>query len=783
MNRINVISKKFFNEYRNGDTFSLNTGEFASRLVGNVGEKIKLEEVVEVSTIVNETQSVEQTYISGDGIIRGDFYDYTVEGLYAGADILIEFDNGAESISATIQRITKNGSEISLDAAAVVSLDASIWAECPTRKDVVIKVTTRPTVLVYKYGINPNSSTSPNYQSPLDGAEQAYQVSDITAVFKSMRFSGKEQGSSLGTVQVKFDSTTDSYKHQFTLEHEFIIPYYTDGQFTNVQNEENPTQFQRNNSVKYGNGFFFGGDKIGAITFQDIGDDGNVGYFGDNFNGFENFYTSKDYAVSNTSNTGKIEVTETNTVTFSIASGTAAGFVGGETIILKVSKLPNSVEYANQKGAFSDIWLTDQARLTDGGGLVNSTIITNAQVVLNGVTGELDVSADIAFSVAQQLSLSDTSGIVIYYTIATQNLSDPELMDRSNVVAKADQPTQNEDIKGLITNWQPNIYKHSEFDSGTGYTDFNGWDGDLNGQDWAFTLNISEGALIIGAAFLVVSDDPTAQEFFELYRKTIPFVSQTTVNTSGQQFQVLNLDLDNSFNLPQNELLNRIKFDSIVPGAPSVTQNFTGSIGFQVPWRDWVENLDVPIDFYNSSLPNNNRNEKSSNYSGGSYEIKTCLELRIAQSVGQTSVVTTYYLLSDGSVISDFDTSGGTFTGDVKVYDLANGDEVDDLFNNQDLRIEIEFPHSSGVIPTANLEGLIWIGDNESSLEPWFLSSELDFTAAANPLYPSDTLTTGNTQFVEIVSVNNLVTLICYLDASKLPATGSRKIRGRLDSL
>ena len=85
-NKFKVISKKYFNQYRNYDfateTWTLNATEFTDRLQGNVGETLYLEEEIQVGTIVNEEKGVEQEYISSQGLISSAFYDYEKEGLY-----------------------------------------------------------------------------------------------------------------------------------------------------------------------------------------------------------------------------------------------------------------------------------------------------------------------------------------------------------------------------------------------------------------------------------------------------------------------------------------------------------------------------------------------------------------------------------------------------------------------------------------------------------------------------------------------------------------------------
>lgn len=753
-------SQEFRDQYRHGDTFSLNLTEFTTNLTGNAGEKIQLTEVIEVSTIVNEAQGTEQEFILSDGVIRGVFYDYNVEGLYVGADILVEFDDDNESIAATIEGITNDGTDLVLDSVAVTALGNTILASCPKRKDIVIKVTDAPEVLTYKYGINPNDRTSPNYASPLDGADQSYQLEGITGSFTQMRFSGKEQGSSMGVVKIKFNATRESYKHEFELTHEFVIPYFTDGQFSNIESSTNPENLKRNNSVKYGNGFFFGGKRINNVSFEDVGEDGNVGYFGDNFNGFEGFYGAVDFVVTNSLGTGKLEATVPNTVTFSITTNTPIGFVGSEQILLYHSKLPNSVEYSNQRDSFDTVWIRDQIRQVQGDPAVASGIFSAVTVTLN--LGKLDVSAVITYTPDQQDLLSDNTAAGITFTIATQRLDEPDNVDKSNVSALAGQTSKDEQVGSLVTLWQPTIYKHSEFASGVAYTDLNGWNGDLSGEGFSFKTDVTQGARISKAIFRIVADNGTS--FFQLFSQNIPIPAVNTTTLFGEEFQILDIGYFNSFNLPTNQLINQVTLKAILPLAPATEQVWVGGIGFQVPWQDWIENLAVPPTFVDYNEPNNNLNKKTSNYSGVSgYDIKTILTIVVQNDVGPD---TEYDLLSDSSVVSDYGADVGTFVKNYRYFD-SNG-ERSDLNKKEDTRVEIELDHSEGTLVVGDLEALVWMIPKESTAQPYFLSSVDNYLVSNSTLIPTDTLTAGNSTLLEVVSVLNKVTLIFEVDHTKI---------------
>jgi len=766
-NKFKVISKKYFNQYRNYDfateTWTLNTTEFTDRLQGNVGETLYLEEEIQVGTIVNEEKGVEQEFISSQGLISSAFYDYEKEGLYKGAAILIEFDG--ESISGTVEGITNGGTDLCIDSATVTAIDATSWAKDLTRKDVVIKVTTRPEYLLYKYGINQNDSTTPNYRSPLDGFEQSYSLNGITGSFQTMAFSGNEIGSSLGEVQVKFDSTTDSYLHAFTITHEFVVPYYTEGQLSNIQNGIAPNNLKRNSSLKYGNGFFFGGDKNNTtLEYEDLGQIGNIGYYGENFSGKVSEFEVRNYAVSNASNTGKVEVTENNTVTFSIASTPA--FTGGETIIIEHSKLPSSNEYANSRNSFESNWVRYKVQQTEGAAATGSTIFSNVTVTLNA--GQLDVSFDIGYPPDDQDKLTNTSALELKVTIATTDLSDPDNMNRATISAFTGQPSKDTDTPNLVSSWQPSIYKHSEFDSGTAYTDFNGWDGDLVGESGIWRTDVTQGAYITKAIFRVIADNGTT--YFPLASQSIPIGTPQLVTLFGEQFQVLDIDTLGTINIPSGELLNRVKLNAEIPVGAQAFQNWSFSIGFQVPFRDWIENLAVPTLFADYNEPNNNRNEKTSNYSGVSgYDIKTTLTLVVADSTGNT---TEYELLSDSTNIDAFGANVGTFTKNYRYFD-SNG-ERDDLNLNEDTRVEIELDHTLGTLTPANLEALVWTVPDQSTSSPFYLSSLNNLLVNNSTLKPTDTLITGNTTLLELDSTLNQVKLIFEVDHTKITSNDQK---------
>jgi hypothetical protein len=198
-----------------------------------------------------------------------------------------------------------------------------------------------------------------------------------------------------------------------------------------------------------------------------------------------------------------------------------------------------------------------------------------------------------------------------------------------------------------------------------------------------------------------------------------------------------------------------------------------------VPWRDWIENLNVPVSLYDATKPQNNRNNKTSNYSAlSTYSIYGLLELSISNNVEPVNTI--YELYSDSSTIIDFDSAGWVgFSGDAKLYD-EDGVEVSELEDGRDLIIKIECTHGSGLLSLQSLGAFVWMEINGATASPSYLSSSFDYTSDENRLQPSDELGTGNTQYVEILSETNKVTLICKTNSDNLVAGLDYYIRGRL---
>lgn len=764
--KVKVTNRKFFNEYRNGSSFSSNTSEFTTRLQGNAGEKLKMTVTVDVATIVNEDQSVKITYDSTRSMLTSRLLDWADEGIWNGADLIIEWNGQSgnpTSVTATCEGISNDGAYLILDSTGKTNLDSAGLEDGEVRSDLVIKVSTVYDFARYKFGIIPNERRLNDYKSELDGTPQAYYLQDITGSLQSMTYSSREIGSNTGTVQIKFDSTTSSYIHTYTLEHEFRLPFYQERDKSNLNNDVVPERYKGDKSFKYCSSLEFGGDGDNTtVIYADNGDIGSVGWFNENFNGFTNFYSVSDFAVSNASSTGVLEATETNTVTFTISSSSPIGFGGSEKIILTHVKLATTEDYSNRQTSLDTNFILSQVTQTEGAAAASNGIFSNVTVTLN--SGDLDVSAEIDFSADQQALITDTDQYLIFFTIATQNLSTPQKMDRVNQIASVGTYSKDEDVTGLIGTPQLDIFRPSQAYSGTGYTDFNGFDGDIYGMKYTMTTDVSSGALIKDAVLYLVGWSSSTDFFKILPLQRFPIDRIRTCNDGTYTYQVLSYSGTNNLDLPSGHNLKEVFVEATIPGSPSANQSWEFRTGFQIPFRSWVANNNVPDCFTDYTLPNDGRNNVTSNYDDGTYDIRLMLEMTIQNDTGEDTI---YRVRSDAGTIRSRNTTLSGFTY-VITYEDESGKGLDEISSYQNTQIIITISHSSGTLATSALEGQIWLAVQDSEEAANYLSTVEDFTSRDNPLIPSDTQSTGNTQFVEIVSTLNQVVLYCKTDYTKL---------------
>lgn len=793
-------TKEFLTEYRNGPAFTDNPTEYSDTIRGNVGDLVRLHEVVIVEVIFNEFNAITITWDSSpaEGIFQAVGYNFVNEGFWNGATVqVIQGDEEGESTISVID----SGSGFSIMHLDKTNLD--FLTDGP-HTNVQIRLKDAPTRAQYKYGLVPQdtvSSSDSNYQSPLDGTDQAYLRTIIPSspTFGDMTPLGPPNISWNLTeeIQITFNGTTGDYFHEYEIKHTFRIPYYLDGEDSNLVTLTSPEVLNGTNTYKYVSEYRFGVNSSIPGKFSQLGAEGDVGYFNENYNGKPNIFTITSQTITNASATGTLEVTETNSVALSIeAEAGSAPFVVGQQVIVGHSRLPSATEYQEQPETYISIWLLDTLKQDAGAVAVNSNQITN--LVVTYVDSEhLTMTFDIAYTVSERDLIDEEDRWLLWVTLGEEALA-VDLENQVNLRI-TDVYSKNNNIPGIL--YDHTIAYTNSLNAVTGprsSTDWQGWDMDFVGCfENVKMLQVSEDEwneiTNIESQIVMVKGDEKAV----IYTRTIGFTSSQLIS-GGYKYQIINSVLVPSLTLPSIEPLNRDEVQS-VPAFPAGFQTILIETAVpRIPWQDWIANGAIPTEFFNEAELNDNLNQRTSNYSEvNSWEIyhqflvttknsknKIVIDPIKLQSKKITLVGTTEYeLRSDEFIIEPIDVDpGGIWSGTVEAFDIL-GDPTDNIFKDVNTLIKVSFNHNLGILPAPGLGGYVSIQKKNSTEPPWQLHTNRDWTNPNNPLTPSDTLLTGNETLVEVVSSTDVVEFWFYTNKENLVEGQEYTIYGRLEKL
>lgn len=758
-----ITDTKWYNEYRNGADFDQNLGQFSDEINGTVDELVQVIMEFEITTEIFAIDFGTITYTDLTTQAKFTFNsNWFTEGISEGAIIDI-FKAGLLIATETVLRSNGPGGGTMLTtqvSAGLIALASGSFS------DLDFKISSVSDRLMFKYGLNPLAATETNYTSPFDSHEQAYSgvIGEALTPIERM---GNFASWDLGTLEVRKAGTVNTYTHKYQLVHTFRTPFFTEIEISNIQSNPPlpPGDLISTNSLKYGFGIFLAetNNKYNK-NFQNVGEAGVVKYYDLAVNDLPNNYSIQNLAFSNPVGTDTIETTETTNITFQIKK-TSGNWVAGQKVILIHSKLPITSESENKLNSFDDVWLHETLTQLEGAASANGTIITDFDVDINGGDATLlDLSHAIAYSSAQQDLTSGTGDFILSIIVGDQTLG-VYAIDKVNLKIESQDWSQVEDVSGLVvgndtrfvTSGQAMVY------NAVGPTNFSGWDGDLVGMNFKFQTKAQDGAKLIDFKFKVLAYNAVTGHFFDLF--TIPVslgkIPFTDAALTTYEYQIVKLDHQLNYNLPADDDFNRVKLTTVPPVSGTPLQDWEGSIGFPVTWRDWIENLGVPSVFIDTSKPNNNQNINVANYSGlEGYEIHAALDLTMASDLGPNTL---YKILSTASTILQFNNDGPPGFGfDIRLRDV-NGDITNNLYINQEVTIEAEATHSLGIPLGATAYAELIIEADGTTLQEWRLSSVNDWTNAQNKLVPS-----GANNLVETTDIIDSYTSECKTNPFKL---------------
>lgn len=784
MNIINVTSRRFLSQQRNGEDYLTNpTTDFAGFYQANAIEKTKLITVVEVSTIF-EANSLEEVYAETVGSqikLVHPFDSWINQGFGENNAIRIENSNTAAFTNETVENV--NGNEMFItDTGFFAALGTTDGDSSPYY---TIKVTTVPTALTYKFNTIPNGSNSIQFNSILNGEEQAYSANGIGGTLTDLNYLSS-QASDRATVQAKYDgsSGTGSYIHTFTVEVVFQNIFYFQSLGVAYQLGTIPQPYQGTNSYKYISEFNFStnvNDPNQGKIFVDDFLNGSVGLYNQNFNAGTNYYSlvSIDYEVGGFPSDG-VDVDEITSVTIQVQKNNG-NFSAGELASLYVAKLADSSEYTDQSNSFIENFILSSAFNTSGAAAVDSDFIKNYELLVNaGDNSLLDITFDLLYS-SDQIDLVE-NGDLFFIGVGLEDRSISNyLSDRVVVWCDTGNFIKTTDETGLISKNQINFY-NSQQSAATSTPS-------SNLDTWVNTIHLASGSFELGKfsdgqqtklknfKIQIVAWDGT--DFFEIQSYTYQIPSGGFgITFSGAEFQQINLDLDNTLGIPTDDEFNRAILFSTVPGSYQAFQRFDWSVGFELGWRTWEELLSVqdvaPI-FYDSNEPFNNFNKRMSNYSNlNGFDIYCFATAEIETLNGSTI----YQMYSDSGNVYDFDVDAvAGWTATTQFFD-EDGNETDNIFIGQDITVVVTMDNPGVLTPLADTGAEIVVEVSGSVNRDYRLHSHKDWSEDANFL---EGLSGGNYVDHTQTAAPNKEILKCVLKKEKISFGNKYNFYGHLN--
>ena len=680
---VSVVSQKWFNEYKNDVGFASNPSDYALNFTGSVMEKVKV--VTQIDIRWNRSSSASEIWGADTslGTITKNTGSWLTDGFSVG-DYCACLQNGVITAYITITAISQGGLEIyyNLESGSITdSNNAALIGLTPLE------------ALVYEFGINTTgescnnlskiSNNSQGYYSGTIGLDIGGGIRDTT--FQQLQKLGVFDDWITGTAKARFVSNPTYDIQRFEIEHEFMInPYYLDGELSNLQNLIPPQILSGNNTLNYVYNPEFRASLSNPNTAKSIlvdNDIGAVAWYDENFNGFNVDYKINSISYIDQASLGAASgllIGSKTRVTFELEA-LNRNFVIGDKVGFFISYLPEQNEYTNTTlSNVQDNFIYDNAFQLSGtaGAVVSAEGLIDYASISNPAGNLITCVFDVDYLPLQKAFLSgkfNTSPI--YFNIGVQ-MGDSSLTttssDRVILLADVELYDQSPDISDLMHVTKNDIYPHNQqIGVGNGFSDMVSWNEDGLVVDFEFDLNLNLSAFLNSLDFKLVAFNTLPEQYWEL--DSYAFSPATSVVSGGVQQIISNTT--RNYILESGDQFNDVIIN--VGSQAAGIQKYSGRFAQKISWQDWILNNATDTIFFDAAEPNNNFNDKASNYSLiNDYEIR----LAILGNVSGTSPLgisglTDYLFLSPNITVYDYEKDGlepPVWTCSIETFDAVN---------------------------------------------------------------------------------------------------------------
>lgn len=667
---------KVFNQLRNDEDFTANTGDFTTTVKANIEEVIKIQSTFRLewevlsSPTLNGNQFIVTDLGGGTKAIQStglNFNEFRINDEFT----LDDFGGPVTYTLAVATLVSGSYMEFNNTASAIpdgVYTDALVFG------------TTDLDTLDYKFNF-PAASDSSNLISDVFGLIPEFSFSGMAIVGPDVI--GKVRSPFFwngGSAVARRLATVNGNQFVYQVDLIVFIPHYTESEFTNLITQQRTDVFQVETQFFAQRASFQKGSDAETNRTFDLSRPVNdsIGWFNENFDGGDRQYSavSVDLTELTTGDEREVlEVTETTVVSFVIAAN-GTTFTTLDPLQAKFSYLPPDQTVQESGDDLNDTYLYEGLRTGIDDPNTSGVIIQELDVNLDNAT-QISGSFRITFTADQQAKIISNGGYVISFLMAKPQ-SDQETVNRLNLILQVENFTKNTDIAGLVAmNTDDVYYLPDVFNLGVteGFTDLIEWNSAVIMRDIEFDLEVEIDQLVTikGLRVIVGAYNSTTDDFFPIDTIVIPTVLLgERLETGNYRVPLYDVDDKRGFRLVEGSIFDllRLTLGSFSAG----TQTFTLQVGQMIPWQYWQQLPEANTAFFDTGEPNNGLNLLTSRYSGSNgYDIRLVTELDIRKNNGLENVITPYQFLSEPGSVHDFGTNS-PFTKTIEYFD-----ENDDL--------------------------------------------------------------------------------------------------------
>lgn len=652
-----------------------------------------------------------------------------------------------------------------------------------------IYLTTDLTSIIYRYNFVENNGAS-NYNSLIDN--QVNRLNSSAAVNNAdtvtqvpLNFSVPTTND-IGSAYVKGNGSTTTAQ-KFTIVHEtFITPWFLAEDFNDFKNGLAPEYLRAASSLKFVTNIDVGrndNDPNFIETVDFFADNGNVGWFEENFNGGATnyFVDSITYKRLDTSVISSVELTtDEQIVEIVVKNTTDSPFDATTPFSFNFSIIPDDVDdYTNNNKTVRGNFYFDRGfSLVDGATVAGENLGETYQIIKD-VNATLKAADEILITATLQLSteavtdLSGRTGLEYFVWVSTQDGAlDTEDADKVSLIADIEPFFIDLTDDGLIT-FDTKALRHYETDpttEGTTTPIARTEDDVLMYSTFYIDRNGRENdEILITSVDIDVIAEKTDGSVFTLDR---PFSQSFSGTQVVNDTQFIDQSASRPFKMPDADQRKTINIRRRIDLDTADFRYYEVYYPFLLRWEYWSALADVNGDFFDTAEPNNGQNNQWERYDTVDWDVK----YRIRVNLTKNGTALTY---EDKVTFETFNYEEGTDW----INENIEGFNADTLASVGTLIIDpikiVATKEYSGASVPATTDDVEWVMRIEvyeqgGITDIRFFSSVYDWTENSwfKSVDTSNKLVKGKS--------GNIFTAEALLDVSLLPDNSQFKISARI---